>query len=159
MTQPLHVDIRTDDVGGNKYPIIWNGQHAELHELWDSLMVSERLADFASEALPREAMADAIYKRFAPSVSQNAIDTDVATWASEASALSALVYLTPQDGDVAKYYYPTVLPVLEQQLFRAGYRIASLLNWLFDETHDECNESFPPYSPCNWRAPLCMWYN
>jgi hypothetical protein len=134
--QPLHVG-RKADKGGNEIQIVrfLNRRPAKgytLHQAWDSLIIEK---------------ADSIPSRYADSLSEGITDSekrvysgqlDVIEWVAESHKLaieSAYVSVsgTPiKSGDsIDDAYYQRCLPVVEQQLQKAGIRLAAILNLLF----------------------------
>ena len=71
----------------------------------------------------------------------------VYTWASESVSLAAMAYLNDPNFNVDQHYYIHSLPTIEQQLYKAGIRIAQLLNLIVGANG--------PCPLCSWKAPLC----
>ena len=77
---------------------------------------------------------------------------DASGWATDSISLSSLAYLVKENGDVGEEYYEHALPVVEKQVFLAGYRMAAALNFIF--TSNSTLEA-PSCQDCHWHAPLC----
>ena len=74
---------------------------------------------------------------------------DPIAWINEGLPLSSLAYIVKEDGDCAREYYASAAPVVDRQLFLAGYRMAAALNFAFDTDASACPE-------CSWWSPLCQ---
>lgn len=121
--QPLHVGERGDR-GGNDVKITWEGRPSNLHRLWDSQLLE---ADGLDE--------NAWVTRFEREIAQRGDLVQVRmgtpeSWAMESHAISRdVVYpFLPPSLDVTKRYFEEVHTVMEDQIFRASVRLASLLN-------------------------------
>lgn len=121
--QPLHVGERGDK-GGNDVKITWEGKPSNLHRLWDSQMLESAGLD-----------ENAWVTRFEREIAQRGDLLQIRmgtpeSWAMESHAVSRdVVYpFLPQSLEVDRHYYDQVHIVLEDRLFRASVRLASVLN-------------------------------
>lgn len=121
--QPLHVGDRGDQ-GGNDVKITWEGQASNLHRLWDSQLLEAAGLD-----------ENAWVTRFEREIARRGDLMQIRmgtpeSWAMESHAVSRdVVYpFLPQSLAVDRHYYEQVRVVLEDRLFRASVRLASLLN-------------------------------
>lgn len=140
--QPLHVAF-TSDLGGNNIDVIFNNAKTNLHSLWDSGMIYWRIDhDFGRE---NSKWRDSILKRIAtewaslvPSWKScstspfGACSTDWAVESLTSACRSAYVNENGQKivkGDhLGMPYYNHVIGVVEQQIAKAGVRLANVIN-------------------------------
>jgi hypothetical protein len=124
MHQPLHVG-RAEDRGGNDIDVRWFGSRTNLHSVWDS-----RMLDFLG-------LSYSEYTAFLDFATPDQIAQwtagDYATWAEDAMAARPTVYALPDAGsdEVPRLgwdYLDTATPIIEQQLLKAGLRLAAVLN-------------------------------
>jgi hypothetical protein len=119
--QPLHVG-RTDDRGGNGVEVAWQRQPANLHSVWDSLMINDErlsfseLAAFIDHPTPEEV------------VTWQA--SDYRDWLEESMAYRPQVYEIG-DGRLGWAYAYRHMPVVRARLLQAGVRLAGRLNAIF----------------------------
>ena len=123
---PMHAGRGTDR-GGNDYRVIWFGDTINLHSLWDTHLL-ERARSWS-------------YTEWAANLTTGLTVADIARmqrgtpheWFDETVSLAAYVYLhTPQNQNLRFNYIYKFSPVLEQQLTRGGYRLAYILNTIFN---------------------------
>lgn len=124
--QPLHCE-NNNDKGGNEVSVSFMGASTNLHALWDSGLL---------RAMPGEdhlfsTLSQAITSDQVPSWSNGTVEQ----WAGESfQTAKATVYgLLPvvekgQTVKVGEWYEQMAEPVLEQQLEKAGVRLAAILN-------------------------------
>lgn len=121
---PMHAGRRTD-LGGNRYPVEWFGRPTSLHKVWDSYMISgahawshtewQRQLDLRDRALRRRMQAG------------NPKD-----WFLETVEICKGLYEEVQPGQNLSYEYLYLhTALLEDQLLKAGYRLAYLLNDIY----------------------------
>jgi S1/P1 Nuclease len=124
--QPLHCE-NNNDKGGNEVPVEFLGSHTNLHGLWDSGLFrtlpgeDELLATLEQAITPDRAAA-----WWSGTVEQ---------WAGESFALaqSTAYGLLPTVGkgetvSLDSWYSLMAQPVVEEQLEKAGFRLAAILN-------------------------------
>lgn len=122
---PMHAG-RKSDLGGNKFPIKWFGKETRLHSIWDSAIIESSKSwsysewvdniDFGSEK--------ANFNRYTK--------TSPLEWMEETVYVAQGVYKGVKVGGNYSYDYINAnYPILEEQLRKAGYRLASLLNSIF----------------------------
>jgi nuclease S1 len=119
--QPPHATTKNDR-GGNDTKVIFFGQTTNLHAVWDyGLMEHTGLTVTAwTDLLNRSGMSED--GRGTPG-----------QWAEESVRVAAQhAYRLPADYELGQAYLDGNLSVLKQQLFRAGVRLASLLNAIFE---------------------------
>lgn len=127
--QPLHCGERDRDRGGNDVEVVFLGRHGwNLHSVWDSGLIDA---------------ADLSQNRYVQKLTQTLREQDVdrmgtgsfVDWANEAHTFAVThVYRTPTGRPVVnrtkldQRYVDAGLDVVDQQLARAGVRLATLLN-------------------------------
>jgi nuclease S1 len=127
--QPLHAGQNADH-GGNDVPVEFIGETIDpysqtpwnLHAVWDSgiLEVRDRDAHHYAERLNAwlHAQPAGVFQ-----------DGSVVDWAMESHDIARdHVYVLPEDGKLGEEYYRANVPVVDQQLAKAGVRLATLLN-------------------------------
>jgi hypothetical protein len=112
--QPLHC-TDDNDANGNNVQVTFFGRPTNLHKLWDSDMIE------------RTGLREEKYlkKLRAIKTSQGFWFRD---WANDSHYIAGkYVYDIPRDGELGNDYYTTNLPILDQQLAKAGTRLAQVL--------------------------------
>ncbi len=124
MHTPMHLG-RLSDLGGNRRPVLMFGRQSDLHSVWDS------------------AIPDAAHKW---SYSEWQEQTDRLTddeivliqagepkdWVEETHAICEKIYEDSPEGVRISYdYIEKYTPVVELQFLRGGYRLARLLNDIY----------------------------
>lgn len=123
---PMHAGHKSD-LGGNRWPVKWFGEPANLHGVWDSKLIESYRHWSYSEW--REQL-DRHTKREKAAI---AGDGTMLDWLLETVELSKAIYAaTPVDynfsfDDTIKY----TTEMIEPQLLKAGYRLAKLLNEIY----------------------------
>ena len=136
------------DVGGNTITVTFDGYSDDnLHADWDTYMPEkliggDTLADAQSWATTLIAdIQSGSYKSVAASWIANDTLSDVITtatnWASDANALVCTVVMPNgvaalQQGDLYPTYYNSVIPTIEVQIAKAGYRLGNWLNMIYE---------------------------
>ena len=119
--QPLHAGYR-QDYGGNLIEVEWFGKHARLHAVWDG-EIAER-GGFHSPTAAHE-----LAVQITPAQTAQWQNADVLGWAQESLTLAQNnAYKIPADGKLGRAYFDKSLPVVLQQLQKAGARLAFLIN-------------------------------
>jgi hypothetical protein len=122
--QPLHC-ADNNDAGGNKVQVVFLGQPSNLHAVWDVGIIR-------SEKQRGAQLAATLENRITREQRLAWVRGSVADWALESHALAVKVAYgklpsgtTPNLGDD---YLNAALPVVEEQIEKAGIRLAHLLN-------------------------------
>jgi len=144
ITQPLHDEAY--EVGGNDITVTFDGYSGDnLHADWDTYM-PEKLTG-GGELTDAKTWATALttdiktgkYKSLAASwISGASITTPVESalaWAKDANAYVCTVVMPNgaaalQKGDLYPTYYNSVIPTIELQIAKGGYRLGHWLNLL-----------------------------
>lgn len=122
--QPLHVS-NAEDWGGNKIKVKWFGDDTNLHAVWDSGIIEHAGMKYPGSVSRLVGLNPAVGS------------TNVLEWMRESFRL-ARTYAYPgmdgkpiKSGDViGKDYYLRSLPIVKNQLAKAGIRLAWLINQL-----------------------------
>jgi hypothetical protein len=122
--QPMHT-AHTDDQGGNKVTVTWNGEQTNLHSIWDS-----KLIDF--QQLSYTEYADAI-NHTTPAQRAELQKAPISQWLFESQQISEKIYADNKTGDNIRgfNYNFKYIGTVNQQLLKAGVRLAGVLNQLF----------------------------
>lgn len=140
ITQPLHDEAY--EVGGNDIEVTFQGYSDNLHADWDTYIPQARAG--SSSLAHAQAWANNLtsridsgdYKSQAASwIAGDSVSDVVGTatrWASDANAFVCSVVMPNgasalQTGDLYPAYYESVIPTVEMQIAKGGYRLA---NWL-----------------------------
>jgi nuclease S1 len=135
--QPLHVSDRGDH-GGNNFPVTYRGKQlcahgsqdrhpvrVELHSAWDSCLVYDLEGNRT-----RDQLADDLRGGLTTYRGHPAATGDYMEWAKETHQLAHdVAYGTLNHGDdLGDSYITTALPVVQQQLLKAGVRLAKIID-------------------------------
>lgn len=129
--QPLHTG-RPEDKGGNSVRLNWFGRSMNLHSLWDGEMLATAYADPLNKLDPKEQdkwFAGFLMKKY-PQAHRMSCEIDVLGWFNNTMALRPAVY-DGYNGNNTAYLQKNIGP-LEQQVLIGGYKLACLLNILFE---------------------------
>lgn len=120
--QPLHVG-RGDDKGGNAVQVQWFHRGSNLHRVWDSGMIDEQGLSYTELA----ADLDHVNKRRMKEL----VAGNAGTWAEENLAFRQAIYAPGKGAELGYGYMYRNWPVVQQQLLKAGIRLAGILNSIF----------------------------
>lgn len=118
--QPLHVG-RGDDRGGNEVVVLWFGEPANLHAVWDSKVIEaselsfSELADLVDHATPEQVRE---WQQSGPQ-----------KWARESQRLRGQVYELG-DRRLSYKYVHDQWPTVKRRVLQAGIRLAGEINRL-----------------------------
>jgi hypothetical protein len=115
--QPLHCSDNGDH-GGSLLEVRFLGKTTTLHQLWDS-----RLLDRAR--LPNAAALEAI---FAKEDLRSWSEGDLVSWVNESHRLAPRAYRIPPSRTLGRAYVDANVPIVEEQIMKAGLRLAATLN-------------------------------
>lgn len=138
-TPPLAADGSSADAGGNGFTL--TGTPANLHAYWDDIFDLRQPAGSDSDANART-LATALQATVHPGMF-TLMKTDPKSWAKECYALRQFVYSPPigvnsnphgtlQHHDITPAYAQKARTLAESQVVKAGYRLAKLLNGIYD---------------------------
>eukprot|EP00253_Pinus_taeda_P000084 PITA_00084 len=138
--QPLHVGF-TGDEGGNTIIVHWYRRKANLHHVWDNMIIETAVRDFYNSDLTL--MINAIWRNITDSWSDDVYpwqrcNTDEIScpnpYAVESIGLACKwAYRNATPGTIlSDDYFLSRLPIVEKQLGKGGIRLAATLNRIFD---------------------------
>ncbi len=120
--QPLHCG-QIKDRGGTRFWVRWQKKRVSLHQLWDTIVVE-----------------DWIHHRMSPSKQSYVTNTqDFLTWLKQSRKLHRLIYPKQKHCTRQKpcrlpnHYLEDHRMLVNHQLYLASYRLAWLLNGLYDK--------------------------
>lgn len=119
--QPLHCGY-SSDIGGNSVRVTFLGQNTNLHSAWDYSLVQAGNVTLASCLAANQ---------FTPSQIQAIQQINVLEWMNESMQLVDTCYYSENNNNLDSNYLATRLPIVQQQLFKAGLRLASVLELFF----------------------------
>ncbi|MGB3525342.1 MAG: S1/P1 nuclease [Flavobacteriales bacterium] len=120
--QPLHVG-RGDDKGGNAFQVQWFNKGSNLHRVWDSGMIDHSQLSYSELAI-------SVDRSTAKQMTDWARG-DAASWAQENLAYREQIYPSEAGAELGYEYQYLNWPLVEQQLQKAGIRLAGVLNSIF----------------------------
>lgn len=138
--QPLHAADNNKDRGGNNVRVTFFGQGSlNLHKIWDVQIVEKVVTEAGGES--------AFVNRTVSPEQVNAwVGGTVQDWMQESNQFAKEVAygklplgfscgtVNSKTEPIAQSYYADASPVVDQQLWKAGVRLASLLNAAFENT-------------------------
>jgi hypothetical protein len=121
--QPLHVSDNHDR-GGNDVPVIFMGLPTNLHAVWDSRIVAP-----AAKGNER-AYALQLVQSISDEQHQRWSEGSLISWVDEGHEIAARTIYSelPHSGTLPDDYETKALPIVNEQLERAGVRLAVVLN-------------------------------
>lgn len=124
--QPLHCGDNHDR-GGNDVQVNFFGQPSNLHSVWDSGILG-KIQPYGNK------LADLLNSRITPAQKAQWTKGTVADWAMESQKIARdTAYKNLPSGSPAELgqaYVDAATPVVEEQLEKAGIRLAAILNKL-----------------------------
>lgn len=121
--QPLHVGTG-DDRGGNDVEVQWMGEDTNLHSVWDSQMINSKQLSYTE-------LAQHLNRRVTPAMTKAWQRATPAQWLDESIAIRPMVYNIPENQALSYEYLYVNYPIVEQQLLKAGIRLAGILNEIY----------------------------
>jgi S1/P1 Nuclease len=121
--QPLHAS-NDHDRGGNDVAVMFMGLPTNLHAVWDSSITAPAVkGDERSYALQ-------LVREITPAKRRRWSRGDPVSWANESHRIAARVIykLLPHGGTLPDSYGNEALPIVNEQLERAGVRLGMVLN-------------------------------
>ena len=173
--QPLHCAFRYGDQGGNMLPVhSFTGKHfsfgsdsemeypPSLHGIWDEDLVNELVAGRKTKEVVR-----ALQKEITRDQVRRWMHDDVMQWATDGYWIARKQVYRMTSGDKFPYkwsgpgmdltsenYIDFHLPIVAEQLQKAGVRLACLLNSAFDPDFEEPKR--PPAPSVEPAAPAVV---
>ena len=121
--QPMHMG-RPQDLGGNKISVKWFGQPTNIHAVWDS-----KLVDFEKYSYTEYAeVLNVSSKHFKKNIQKG----DFADWCYDTHVLCNEIYDNiVVDQNLRYEYHYKYKQVVEDQMMKAGLRLAKILNTIY----------------------------
>lgn len=121
--QPMHA-AHADDKGGNDFKVNWFNNPTNLHSVWDS-----QLIDFQQLS----------YTEYAAAINHTTVTQragwqadPISKWIFESNEIANKLYTEIKPGDTLNYKYNfTHIDTVNEQLLKAGVRLAGVLNSIF----------------------------
>jgi len=121
--QPMHA-AHAEDKGGNDFKVNWFNNPTNLHSVWDS-----QLIDF--QQLSYTEYAAAINHTTESERAEWQADP-ISKWIFESNQIANKLYTEIKPGDMLNYKYNfTHIDTVNEQLLKAGVRLAGVLNQIF----------------------------
>ena len=125
---PMHAG-RLSDLGGNRTKVRWFGRNTNLHSVWDSKIVESARKWSYSEWRDQLDRTDAEFKA-------NVMQGSFEEWFVETVAGAAQIYdyveALGENPNLSYQFVYDFSPLLENRLLVGGYRLAYVLNSIFD---------------------------
>lgn len=121
--QPLHVGKGTDR-GGNDVKVKWFGRSSNLHRVWDTEMLDSRDWSYSE-------LVDQLDCACEDSITKYQANLNPAYWAQEAMQYRERIYMVNDLNRMGYEYTYRNWDLLELQLYKAGIRLAGLLNEIY----------------------------
>ena len=122
--QPLHVG-RFEDLGGNRIRVSWFGDSTNLHSVWDEKIIESQKLSYTEyvSAINHTTKEERKSWQAQP----------ISEWFYESYLLAGKVYgsVTPATARLSYRYSFDHIEMLNNQLLKAGVRLAGLLNSIF----------------------------
>ena len=122
--QPLHTG-HTEDKGGNDIKVTWFNNNTNLHSVWDSQLIDFQQLSYTeyTKVINHTTVAQRAGWQKAP----------IGEWVFESNQLAEKLYAETKTGDAlnAYKYNFSHIDTLNQQLLKAGVRLAGVLNDIF----------------------------
>jgi hypothetical protein len=119
---PLHVGYK-DDKGGNSVQVSFFGRNTNLHAMWDSDIIEYKNLTLA------DLLKTNSYK---PNELSAIKQIDITGWAKDSRKYLKNVYGL-NEAKVTDIYVDANYPIIEQQILKAGLRLASVLEHYFKD--------------------------
>jgi S1/P1 Nuclease len=121
--QPLHA-TNNDDRGGNDVAVTFMGHQTNLHAVWNSAIIGPAVKG------DERAYALRLAGDITLAQSQQWSAGNAVSWANESYSIAVhMIYgQLPHSGTLPDSYETEALPIVNQQLSRAGVRLAMVLN-------------------------------
>lgn len=119
--QPLHVG-RYEDLGGNKIYVKFFGENSNIHRVWDSDMINNYKMSYTE-------LSDYLqsYKEI------DFVQGDAVCWANESQDHVKEIYSNIEEQEKLSYNYLfNNFYTVKDRLFRAGIRLANILNKIYE---------------------------
>lgn len=121
--QPMHT-AHTEDKGGNDFKVMWFNNHTNMHAIWDTQLIEFQQLSYT------EYVANINHTTLAQR--KNWQKEPISQWLFESNQIAEKIYNETKTGDTLNYKYNFVhINIVNEQLLKAGVRLAGMLNQLF----------------------------
>lgn len=128
MHQPMHMGHATD-LGGNRVKVRYFGRDTNLHSIWDTNLLESAHRWSYTEWQQQ-------LDRLDPGAAVVAVGGNLDDWASKNVDIATRIYeRTPEGSNLSYDQVAEWTPVIEEQLVLGGYRLAHILNSIYDPTY------------------------
>ena len=122
---PMHLG-RAEDLGGNRHKVRFFGRETNLHTVWDTDLVE------AAHRWSHTEWAEQIDNESDRARCKRIASGTPEEWVRETHAICNRIYAdTPEGTNISYDYVASFAPTVENQLLRAGLRLARLLNEIY----------------------------
>ncbi len=118
---PEHIRYYPDDMSIGKYDVTFNGEKTTLHKVWDSQLIAALHTGDHNDVSAR--IDNCSKKEIARIAAGTPYD-----WAADCAKVSRPVHGTPEGAVLTTEYAEMNRKTAENQLRKAGYRLAKVLN-------------------------------
>ncbi|HEY2580422.1 MAG TPA: S1/P1 nuclease [Mucilaginibacter sp.] len=121
--QPMHA-AHADDKGGNDFKVNWFNNPTNLHSVWDSQLIEFQQLSYTeyAAAINHTTEQQRAEWQKAP----------ISQWLFESNQIAEKLYTEIKPGDTLNYRYNfTHIDIVNEQLLKAGVRLAGVLNSIF----------------------------
>ncbi|MFY0252857.1 S1/P1 nuclease [Chitinophaga sp. 30R24] len=123
MHQPLHVG-RDEDMGGNKFSVMWFDKPSNLHRVWDEQLIDYQQLSYTEYTKWLDVATPAEIKTIQSG--------SIADWMYDSHLVSDRIYAYTQPDSKLSYRYNYIfVKDLNQQLLKGGLRLAAILNGIY----------------------------
>jgi S1/P1 Nuclease len=122
--QPMHVS-RAEDQGGNRIKVLWFNEPTNLHAVWDDKIIEYQKLSYSEYVANINFVEKSTEKEWQ--------QQPMHSWFFESYSISAKLYegITQADQKLSYKYNYDHIETVNQQLLKAGVRLAGVLNELF----------------------------
>jgi hypothetical protein len=121
--QPMHT-AHEDDKGGNDFKVNWFSTPTNLHSVWDSQLIEFQQLSYTEYT--------SAINHTTPAQRQEWQKAPISQWLFESNQIAEKLYTEIKPGDTLNYKYNfNHIETVNQQLLKAGVRLAGILNQLF----------------------------
>jgi len=121
--QPMHA-AHAEDKGGNDFKVNWFNNPTNLHSVWDSQLIDFQQLSYTEYA--------AAINHTAESQRAEWQSDPISKWIFESNQIANKLYTEIKPGDTLNYKYNfTHIDTVNEQLLKAGVRLAGVLNSIF----------------------------
>lgn len=134
--QPLHCAPEGDH-GGNDVQVLFLGKETNLHKIWDSGLIYHA-------GLDEETYLAALLRERPLAAADSWETGNIAAWAAETNREAVWhAYHLPTDLVLGERYYEDNIRVVNRQLLKAGFRLASVINALARQSPPDVVQVIP----------------